>query len=250
MESDRTLRAMRRDAVREQREAQTRRELLVLQRKSRARLMHSGIMARDQCIGRILPATGRTVRLLYGRISTPTWSTLFINMLTHMLSGKDFWADIEITMDYPDVDSPYNIIIGSRRERVGQEAPGATQGMMQIVVKDNEPRRGFSTDASNEDDWSRRSCLMCRETRMEFYPFREITHLIVPVKTDFGRISKFRDFPSWDHAVYKGGGYNDKYVLYHSDFNVSYPAMKIIAEFITEHYRLAELEFNADDFHG
>ena len=238
MISARAQRAIRRDAVREQQEASERRELSMRQNRAGARSVHSGVMVREQTVGRIIPTTGRTVRQLSGRISPPPWITLFINMLTHMLSGRHFWNDIRMTVEYSGETNSYHLIIVSNHERVTH--PGVTRGMFRIIVRDNEPRYGFCTESLNERNWARGNCINNRRIRVSFRPLDEITQWITPVQTEFGEILKFRDFLSWEHGVYLTLAAH--YALYHTDFNISYPVVKIISNVIVEHYRLAEAD--------
>jgi hypothetical protein len=167
-------------------------------------------------------------------------------MLKHMLSNEPFFHDISITVVRPvyygpDIESLYNIIIESSHERARMtthpnQLLGATLGRLRIVVMDNEPKRGFRIDGANDSDWTRGSCVPLRTHRVEFKPFRELRDFFVEVQTEVGEVNKFRNFIEWDHGVYLTMAAH--YALYHSDFNVSYPVMAIIAAVIKEHYRL------------
>jgi hypothetical protein len=148
-----------------------------------------------------------------------------------MLGGLPFWGDVQI-IEHTD----NSVQIQSRQQRMSQPEFGSTRRGLCITVLNNAPKDGFIKDSleAHENDWTRSTCLNHRNCRVRLGPFQEITQRTVSVQTEFGEVDKFRDFLTWDHSAYLTVGAS--YLLFHTDFNISYPVMKIIAETVKDYY--------------
>ena len=235
----RTQRRLRRDDVRAVRERelaqQTRRQENQRLAAQSLRMMQT----REQSTGRTAQYTGRTTRPLTGRFHVPTWTSLFCQLLRSMLSDCARSADVVILIDG---ERDELVICDLHEQEQDYVLTGATKGRLCITVHGGAPRTGFSRYEMNEADWSARICSTERTVRVEMVPHREITHRIVPMDRGHKTL-RFKDFPTWEHGLSVESRLDvGCYRLYHADYNVSYPVLKIVSEIIKEHYVRRDLQ--------
>jgi hypothetical protein len=115
----------------------------------------------------------------------------------------------------------------------------------QIVVRRNEPRAGFSADPSCEGDWSVAACWSLKiPPRIEICPLSPVSDMFYLLESASGRLSvyhgtdvqQFMDFPSWLHGIYHRRNPLDHMAVFHSDFNIASPAVRLVARAISRHY--------------
>ena len=168
------------------------------------------------------------------RLSRGAWAPLFVQLVRAELRDSAdlvFTHNAESTAELDEINDV--VVIESARGRHGSG--------FQIVVRRNEPRAGFSADPSCEGDWSRGCCWSLRTPpRIEIRGLgnmqRNFHELISGHGTDVQRLT---DFPAWPHGVYHRRNPSDHMAVFHSDFNVGYPAVRLVARAICAALRQA-----------
>jgi hypothetical protein len=182
-------------------------------------------------VGRIPPYTGRTARPLVGRLVVPHWAFLFKAMLLHMLPSsmrEQLHVEQDISNDRDEID-----IWDKREYDREQQITGAMKGYLNIVVRGGAPQTGCSMNVDLESDWRARICSTERMARVEINPSSELTHRIIPVDPPRCQTLRFKDFPCWEHSLSVRDGCCK---LYHKDYNHAYAVLKLVSDFIKEHY--------------
>ena len=167
------------------------------------------------------------------RLSRGAWAPLFVQLVRAELRDSAdlvFTHNAESTAELDEINDV--VVIESARGRHGSG--------LQIVVRRNEPRAGFSADPSCEGDWSRGCCWSLRTPpRIEIRPASLVCDMFylsgrasVISGTDVQRLT---DFPAWPHGVYHRRNPSDHMAVFHSDFNVGYPAVRLVARAICAH---------------
>ena len=165
------------------------------------------------------------------RLSRGAWAPLFVQLVRAELCLSGWSArglsDLVFThnAELDETETNDVVVIESARGRHGSG--------FQIVVRRNEPRAGFSADPSCEGDWSRGCCWSLRTPpRIEIRGLGNMHELLIS-GTDVQRLT---DFPAWPHGVYHRRNPSDHMAVFHSDFNVGYPAVRLVARAISRHY--------------
>ena len=220
------------------------------------------LQAREQSIGRIKPFTGLTRRPHTGWVKPQTWTVLFTQMLRSMLTGSltpEQLARVSITTENTHDRDEVNIHDEVQYRTFNSQPVGATKGRLSITVDQGAPREGCSFFGSwyphlmhenpldlrerltqEYSDFRATRCRSERTARIMLSPFREITHRIVPVDPR-RETYRFKDFQSWEHGVAFVRD-EQRYKVYHCDYNTSYPVLKIVSEVIKEHYQRMDME--------
>ena len=265
--TERRLQRAERQRELEEQNRQRERELAQQNRRKdnqRLALQPLGMLqAREQSIGRIKPFTGLTRRPHTGWVKPQTWTVLFTQMLRSMLTGSltpEQLARVSITTENTHDRDEVNIHDEVQYRTFNSQPVGATKGRLSITVDQGAPREGCSffgsswyPDLMHENppnlrerltqeysDFRATRCRSERTARIMLSPFREITHRIVPVDPR-RETYRFKDFQSWEHGVALVRD-EQRYKVYHCDYNTSYPVLKIVSEVIKEHYQRMDME--------
>lgn len=265
--TERRLQRAERQRELEEQNRQRERELAQQNRRKdnqRLALQPLGMLqAREQSIGRIKPFTGLTRRPHTGWVKPQTWTVLFTQMLRSMLTGSltpEQLARVSITTENTHDRDEVNIHDEVQYRTFNWQPVGATKGLLSITVDQGAPREGCSFFGSSwypylmhenppnlrerltqeYSDFRATRCRSERTARIVLSPFREITHRIVPVDPR-RETYRFKDFQSWEHGVALVRD-EQRYKVYHCDYNTSYPVLKIVSEVIKEHYQRMDME--------
>ncbi len=108
----------------------------------------------------------------------------------------------------------------------------------QITVNNNAPRAGFSMFAACEREWSAASCWVVRGApRIEIRPAALLDGQLTCSMSDTGRVQRLTRFPAWEHAAYRSPSPSEYTAVFHTDFAIAYPSVRVVALAIEAHYR-------------
>ena len=201
---------------------------------ARSRTVHSNLMRREVTGCRVIPrGSGQPLM---------TWGAAFHTLLGAVLGSKPYWADLDIS-DCSNTEEQVVVIesFSEVRDFTNAFMRGDTNNRLYIEVRHNHPQHGFSSDPTRADNWSA-ACWTVRGCRITLRPPQEFTCLVQTLPRtppDSRDTKRFRGFLTWNHGVYRRLAPTEHLAVYHDDFSISEPAVKVVSMAIEEHFRLA-----------
>lgn len=216
-------------------------------REMRGRHVQS-IMVSSPMIG-VSRKTGRrpsacSLRLFYSPVIS--WGVALMRLLHNSLGTETFWGELKF-IDRSCTSDQF-VCIKSRVETLHNPLRGRALGRLEILLRFNNPFLGLldENDSLSEvaHNWDGVSCEE-RYERITLRPVNEFVRLfplVIPAHlrqqaNDYDERMRFDGLSEWTHAVYMYRQPAPGFLaLYHSDYNISYPVVRIVTQCIRVHF--------------